>query len=135
MKPIVNPLFFYLLDVGEKVCTACIIIGVLAMIIGVIAHAIRTFMAENDDERKLCNPWCRLLYIGIVCIILSCVTPSKETGYQMIAASVVTPDNLEVAADTTTNIVNWIVDSVDKLIEGGTAEGAASGTSTETPAQ
>lgn len=41
----------------------------------------------------------------------------KKTGYAMMAASIVTPNNIEAAGETATDIIDYIVDSVDELIE------------------
>lgn len=35
----------------------------------------------------------------------------------MMAASIVTPNNIEAAGETATDIIDYIVDSVDELIE------------------
>ena len=54
---------------------------------------------------------------GLLLIILGCLIPGTETVYKMLIASFVTPDNVAAAGDSIYNIVDYIIESVDKLIE------------------
>jgi hypothetical protein len=40
----------------------------------------------------------------------------------MMAASLVTPNNIEAVGNTATDIVDYIVDSVDKILDDGDKE-------------
>ena len=43
--------------------------------------------------------------------------PSESTCYKMMAAEIVTPDNIEAAGNTAQNIIDYIIESIDKIIE------------------
>ena len=52
--------------------------------------------------------------ISILCIVLS---PSEKACYQMMAASIITPNNLETVGTTAENIIDYIIESVDHLLD------------------
>ena len=54
---------------------------------------------------------------GFAFIIVGCLIPDTETAYQMLVASLVTPDNIAAVGDSASNIVDYIIESVNKLIE------------------
>ena len=43
--------------------------------------------------------------------------PSEKACYQMIAATIVTPDNITTVGNTATDIVDYIVDSVAQITD------------------
>lgn len=118
MQPIIHPIWFYLLDVGQSLGDIFMCFGVLFCIAGGIIYFLCAVAAADNDEFP--KPFCRMksfLWIGVFLCIVSGLIPSKETGYAMMAANIVTPNNIEVAGETATDIIDYIVDSVDKLIE------------------
>ena len=50
-------------------------------------------------------------------MICSIVLPSKETMYQMAAASLITPNNITSTTDFVTDTINAIVNAVDEALE------------------
>ena len=59
----------------------------------------------------------KLLIIGIICAFISIFVPSKETCYQMMVASLITKENIEMTAEAGKEAVDYIVDSIDKLLD------------------
>ena len=55
--------------------------------------------------------------ICVVSCILLCLMPSEKACYQMIAATIVTPDNITTVGNTATDIVDYIVDSVAQITD------------------
>lgn len=55
-----------------------------------------------------------LITIGL---IIAMLLPSKETGYKMLAASMVTPNNITAVGETAESIIDYIVESADTLLE------------------
>lgn len=43
--------------------------------------------------------------------------PSENTCYKMLAASLITPDNIEVVKDGTQELVNYIIDVADQITD------------------
>lgn len=128
MMPIISPIWFYLIHLSSSLsgigygiitfaATAAIILGIVGLI---------NYDEYGSDDRTylICAKWFKKCLvataISVLCIILP---PCKETCYQMIAASVVTPDNLKAVGTTAENITNYIIESVDKLLEENSQEG------------
>lgn len=73
---------------------------------------------ESEEERRR---WYGYLKKGIITIIaagvLYCAVPSETTCYKMMAAQVVTPDNIATAGKTGEDIINYIVESVKEITD------------------
>lgn len=120
MNPIISPLWFYLMGVGNSAIYFFGIVGGLFAIAGLIALVIGgiEFMDYSKEKGLKILKWGRkYTIIGILSCLFAIFIPTKETCYQMIAATVVTPNNIEVVGETATNIVDYIIESVDALIE------------------
>ena len=120
MKPIINPLWFYLIDIATGLDD--IFFG-LAFVIGFITVVI-LIVGAGDIDFKHPNTIKRLKRAGagiIFCLILSGLIPSQDTCYKMMTAALVTPNNITAVGEAATDVVDYIVDSVDKLLEGDKA--------------
>lgn len=111
MTPIISPWWFYLFDMVERLGAVSTIMTILLGIAGLACIIFGVCEGEKVKFNKL------LVTLFIVSAFFATFTPSKETCYQMAVASLVTPDNIAAVGDATTNIVDYIVDSVDKLLE------------------
>lgn len=120
MNPIISPLCFYLMGVGTSAIYFFGIVGGLLVVTGIIAFVIggMEYTDYNKEKGLKILKWAKkYTIIGILSCLLAIFIPTKETCYQMIAATVVTPNNIEVVGETATNIVDYIIESVDALIE------------------
>jgi hypothetical protein len=112
MSPIVSPWWFYLFDIVENLDLVCgLIFGIWGICWG--AYALDS-LAFKKEKPKLIKTT-----IAIVTIfsLITIFTPSKKTCYQMVAATLVTPDNISVVGETTKNAIDYIVESVDKVLD------------------
>ena len=123
MKPIISPIWFYLFNLASKVgefAMALIIGGIILTVIFAILLFIMEAECdfESEEERKR---WYGYLKKGIITIIaagvLYCAVPSETTCYRMMAAQVVTPDNIATVGKTGEDIINYIVESVNEIID------------------
>ena len=123
MKPIISPIWFYLVNLASKVgdfAMALIIGGViLTAILAVFLLVVETEGDfESEEERRR---WYGYLKKGIITIIaagvLYCAVPSETTCYKMMAAQVVTPDNIATVGKTGEDIINYIVESVKEITD------------------
>lgn len=123
MKPIISPIWFYLVNLASKVgdfAMALIIGGVI--LIAILAVFLLVVETEGDfeseEERRR---WYGYLKKGIITIIaagvLYCAVPSETTCYKMMAAQVVTPDNIATVGKTGEDIINYIVESVKEITD------------------
>jgi predicted Co/Zn/Cd cation transporter (cation efflux family) len=111
MTPVINPWWFYLFDTVEKLgVISKVVAGVLA-VGGAVYFLIEGLFEQNKIK------WNKLYIIMlIISTFLTITVPSKETCYQMAAASLMTPNNLTAAGNTATDIIDYIVDSIDEIL-------------------
>lgn len=113
MTPIISPWWFYLFDMVEKLGTISKIVAVILAAGGVVYFLIEGLFEQNKLK------WNKLYVVMlIISTLLTIAVPSKETCYQMAAASLVTPNNLAIAGETATDIIDYIVESVDEVLDG-----------------
>lgn len=117
MEPIINPLWFYLIGTTSGITEFLTIVGSVLLgacfLISIFYSIDEGFNLEDKIWKKIRNT----AIIGLMVFFISELIPSEDTCYKMIAASVVTPNNIETVGDTATDIIDYIVESVDKLIE------------------
>ena len=124
MKPIINPLWFYLIGISENVaCTFWIVGGLLlaaGIVIGILVMCEGCNM-DADMVKTLVKFVKKAIVIGGILVTVGNLTPSKDTCYKMMTAALVTPNNITAVGEAATDVVDYIVDSVDKLLEGDEA--------------
>ena len=114
MSPIVSPWWFYLFNLVESLRD-----GAFAVLLfgGMIIAFITMGNLIDCHTTKVKVPWW-LSTLFALSIIIMLFVPTKETCYQMAAASLVTPDNLTAVGETAKNAIDYIVESVDKVLDG-----------------
>ena len=122
MKPIINPLWFYLIGMSEGLIGAGYALGtlgILATIIMAIVCALEQDMSHPNEKliSFLKRNSKKCFVIGLIGILISTFTPSEKTCYQMMAASMVTPNNVEAVVDTTKDGVEWLIDTITEASE------------------
>jgi hypothetical protein len=110
MKPIINPWWIYFASksecVGEFLLMVC-----LCVLIGAIAWTLIYRIGECETS---CPKW--LLIIGIVGTIIGGLLPSEKTIYTMMTVEQITPNNIEAVGNTAQDIVDYIVDKIDEVM-------------------
>ena len=107
MNPIISPLYFYLIFLGES-------LGVPILFCGMGLLVMAAAIAFENGIIKIVK---KLFIFGILLLTLESFIPNESTCYKMMAASMVTPDNIEAVGTTAENVIDYIVESVDKLME------------------
>ena len=54
--------------------------------------------------------------IGIISAIITILTPTTETVYTMMVANEITSDNIQAIGKTGKDMVDYIVDQIDKVV-------------------
>lgn len=120
MNPIISPLWFYLIGIGASTQVLLGVVGgtiATAAGIALIISAIEYHDYNHESTLKIIKISKKYFMIGLMISFFAVFIPSKETCYQMIAATVVTPNNIEIVGETTTDIIDYIIESVDTLLE------------------
>lgn len=111
MTPIVSPWLLYLVGLCGSIHKCFVVLeGILAL---AIIFTI-PFVVDSDNEDT--SSYIKNLKIFIISFVvfgvINCIIPTKETALQMLAASVVTPDNIQAVQG---NIVDFISEVVKAI--------------------
>lgn len=121
MKPIISPWWIYLIDLFDNLKG---LLGVALFLLGgaAVALVIIWFFSSMDyeqDEEPIvaCKKYLKKSVIWL-CVsgLLFTVTPSKDTMYTMIVLDNVTTDNIQAVGKTGKDVINYITDQIDKVV-------------------
>ena len=126
-EPIVNPMWFYYLQLVEKadfICFMATVVFGAIIIIGLIFHTI-TYLDEYDisftDEEITPLPERIKSFIKvpmiffIIALIIGAVIPTKETLVSMKIAEYATYENLDIATEKIKDVTDYIFEKIDEL--------------------
>ena len=105
MSPIISPWIFYFIGVGVHIQ---VVAGIIAGLF--ILGLIFILMTESKFNKKM-------FIFGSLFALLAVFIPGKETCYQMVAASICTPDNINTVVDGGKTLVDYIIESVNEVEE------------------
>lgn len=115
MEPIINPLWFYLIDVLGSFRTVILFIGIVLLFI-IIAGAYLTLYPKEFKDWLKSKQFEKLLILGVLLVIIGVLFPCQETAYKMLIASLITPDNIAATGGAVQDIVDYIINSVNELL-------------------
>lgn len=115
MNPIIPPLWIYAIHVADTVYGVSLF-ALLASLCALLVFFLNYAIDDPDDTRKQKGLTTKGMKVCLVIIVVSVIVlilvPDKKTMYAMIAASVITPDNIsgveEHIVDLITNIANAV---------------------------
>ena len=114
MNPIINPLFFYFISVTDVLRFLLLIGGFGVAAVVLFGGFICCVDYDVEDIIKFLK---KPLIIGLIVGTIGIFVPSENTCYKMLAASLITPDNIEVVKDGTQELVDYIIDVADQITE------------------
>lgn len=123
MKPIISPIWFYLVNLFNKVeilTKALIALGIILTVIlaiVIISTEVDGEFASEEERKKWYGCLKKSIIIAIIAGIMFCAIPSESTCYKMMAAQAVTPDNISTVGKTSEDIINYIVESVKEITD------------------
>lgn len=109
MKPIINPLVFYIVNVIENFKFGSLVIP-LILTLGMLIVACLDDMSDEEFVKSIK----KLLICGLCSFTVWMILPSKETCYKMIVASQVTGKNIQKAEDAIKDSVDYIFEKINK---------------------
>ena len=117
MTPIINPWWFYLVDVIGNFKLACLAL-LLIIVIGFGATVLIEVGGVADelglDEAKVIKTLKKIVIVVALLITFDMFLPSKKTCYQMMIASQVTEENVKKAEDVIKDSVDYIFEKINK---------------------
>ena len=114
MKPIISPWLIYfasrvdsLMILAGCILVCCIIAICIAFIEGDIEYG---SVLTHKSFMKNCA------ITSIISAVVLVITPSTETIYTMAVVKEITPDNIQAIGKTDKDMVDYIVDQIDKVV-------------------
>jgi len=118
MEPIISPWYFYIIHVASALQFASILIAVPSILIAglcfVAAHDESSYNQEAKYTMKIAK---YMAIIGAVAVSLAIFVPDENTLYKMLAASLVTPDNISIAENGTIDFIERLAEAIAKHIK------------------
>lgn len=113
MKPIISPWLIYFASRADALhkffITFIVIFGLIAVVTFLVGDA-------EDDPFKYKSTIMKCLIGCVLMAILTVMTPSTETIYTMAVVNEITPDNIQAVGKTGKDVVNYITDQIDKVV-------------------
>ena len=117
MEPIINPLWFYLIDILALFGAGARLVGVALILIMVIGGFSLSLIDIYDMEEWFkSKPIKKVMTLSTIMLIIGMLIPVEETAYKMLIASLITPDNIEATGGAVQDIVDYIINSVNELL-------------------
>ena len=114
MKPIISPWLIYFASRADNLVT---FLGVIAGICGSIAiGALFAGLAGYNEPFKFRKTISKSIIGCVVMTIITIMTPNTETIYTMAVVNEITPDNIQTIGKTGKNVVDYITDQIDKIV-------------------
>lgn len=114
MKPIISPWLIYFASRADNLVT---FFGVIAGICGSIAiGALFAGLAGYNEPFKFRKTISKSIIGCVVMTIITIMTPNTETIYTMAVVNEITPDNIQTIGKTGKDVVDYITDQIDKVV-------------------
>lgn len=114
MKPIISPWTIYFASrvdslkiLAECILICCIIAICIAFIEGDIDYG--SVLTHKSFMKK-----CAI--VSVISAVTLVITPSTETIYTMAVVNEITPDNIQAVGKTGKDVVDYITDQIDKVV-------------------
>ncbi len=115
MNPIISPVWFYLIHVANMIHILSLfvlvisIVGLVILLVGEVG-----FYSDEEENRGITKKYVKILItVMIMCSLVITLVPNARTIYMMIAASVVTPDNILGGEEHIVNLIANIVNAIN----------------------
>lgn len=103
---IINPWFFYLVDVIPKIGTALFILSAISIVVCALNLVDLLERGMNINSNK------KHLLFFVIMMIISILFPKEETIYKMGIASITTTENVKIAVNESKELYNFVKDEI-----------------------
>lgn len=123
MEPIISPWLIYFASIVDHIGIAGVLFTTLLSIAFFILIGLYIYMnmeyGGEDQDTKIFRTWSiRSGIAALVFLLITIFTPSRNTVIAMIAANAITPNAIEAAADVGKDVVDYLTESIEDLIDG-----------------
>lgn len=117
---VINMWWFYLIDVLDKFGGFAMFVSIAGAFVLAIAPFIASdAMLSKEDGKAFWKSYKKGIIAWVVSVLALVAIPSKDTMYAMLVAQNVTYENVELAGNVVTDVVDYIIDAVDQLNDSG----------------
>lgn len=124
MESVINPALIYWINIIDAVRSLCVAIAVMSAIllcvalVGFVYNQIESVDHVNNKKyAEMCKKYSIILCICLgISLLFSIFVPWKETVIEMIVASYITPNNIELGIDGLKSVIDYVVEAVAKLM-------------------
>lgn len=119
MKPIISPWLIYLINLFDNLNV--LLSAVLFLLGGAVATLLIIWFFNSMDRNDNCIVTCKkclkklIIWLCVSSLLFTAI-PSKDTMYTMIVLYNVTTDNIQAIGKTGKDMVDYIVDQIDKVV-------------------
>lgn len=107
----INPIWFYIMNVGDTLKKFLFIAGtVISISVGIFY--LFDFI-DNKCDKALIKTVKKIIIASIIAIVISIFVPSKVTCIEMMVASQITHENVSATKEEIYEIIDYITDKVD----------------------
>lgn len=111
---IINPVWFYLAELFSDVNFFAVLFALVSGA-GAVLCLISASNEYGEEQEFFYKTSKRFVIAVIVFTIIAAVAPSSDTVKKMAIANVVTYENVDAVKGEATELIDYIIDSVDKL--------------------
>lgn len=114
MTPIINPIWFYLIDLSSTIkwLSFCLLL-ILFCIVFIMFFVAMGFDTEEDFKSYIKHAKKYVLFPFVMFLLLYVFLPTKETMTKMIIAQHITVENYEFAKGEVTELIDYIFDKIN----------------------
>lgn len=119
---IINPWWFYLTDVVEAVDFISMLFAAFGIVGCLIFFSAFVYYAEETDKETIQKEWNILkkcIIVTMIFLVTAIIVPARDTVYKMFAASLITHENIQAVGETATDVVDYIVEKIDEVVNHG----------------
>lgn len=117
MNPILSPFWFYLIGVVTQLKGFLGAMGWIMLAPPTVISAFYLLDGHIKETKNKVKQLRKFIYFGLLLLFLNYATPTQTACYQMMAASMITPDNIEMVGNVTESIVDYVIESANRLME------------------
>lgn len=116
-NPIVSPWLIYLIDTVGPLRDTVILLTIITIVASAFLYIDSGNQYDEDKEIRFRNLAKRFLWSGVMCGLIAIFMPSSHTIYKMIAASYVTPANIQATGELADKAVDKVIDKIADAIQ------------------
>ena len=115
MNPIISPIWFYLIHVANMInVLSFFVLGISVVGLVVLVAGEVDFYPDKEENRRITKKYIKTCIIAmIICSLVLTLVPNTKTISMMLAASVVTPDNIIGGEAHIVNLITNIVTAIN----------------------